>query len=155
MVATCLSSSGLLSYKACFHVCLYKDMFERFLLSLKPNLQLCSQCLKYIFFSTDNHSRVYLKPAAIQGSDYINASFINVRPCYSHWLSRGVGRCFVMGGGGGGGPEPPFLHLCYQWPWPHRVHIWSKLQERVIMCATKLIWIMLSALIDVASANKS
>ena len=33
---------------------------------------------RHIFSPAVNHSRVYLKPAAIQGSDYINASFINV-----------------------------------------------------------------------------
>ena len=95
------ASSSLLSCKTCFS-CLFvqaRDMFERFLLSLKTNLQLLLSVSKVlIFFSTDNHSRVYLKPSAIPGSDYINASFINVRPCYSHWLSRGVERCFVMGG---------------------------------------------------------
>ena len=64
----------------CTGICL-----KGFLFSLKPNLQLFLSV--YIFFSTDNHSRVYLKPAAIQGSDYINASFINVRLSYSHWLA--------------------------------------------------------------------
>ena len=44
-----------------------------------------------ISFSTDNHSRVYLKPAAIQGSDYINASFINVRLRYAG-LDLGFGK---------------------------------------------------------------
>ena len=30
------------------------------------------------FSIADNHSRVRLKPAAMQGSDYINASFVDV-----------------------------------------------------------------------------
>ena len=39
--------------KPVFHVCLYRDMFERFLLSLKTNLQLLLSVSEvHIFFPT-------------------------------------------------------------------------------------------------------
>ena len=55
------------------------------------------QHLYTIVSHADNHSRVYLKPTATQGSDYINASFIHVKQDFlSDNFSTGSLTCIII-----------------------------------------------------------
>ena len=47
--------------------------------NIEINVQLCRHILFCMFFSGDGY-RVRLRCGPVQGSDYINASFVNVRP---------------------------------------------------------------------------